>query len=159
MDKDLKRMSRSELVEIIYQYQIREKELLKENEELKEVLADRRIRIDNAGSIAEAALSLSGIFEAAQDAADQYLTELRIASSEADQMAQQLVIEAQNEANRIRKETARECLEMKTRTEAACSQMRQKIAELLDSQENLKSLLQSGGMQEQGQQVEQEQQE
>ena len=40
-------------------------------------LDDRAIIIDRAGSIAEASLQLSGIFEAAQRAADQYLENIR----------------------------------------------------------------------------------
>lgn len=38
----------------------------------------RRIELNEAGSIAEAALKLSGIFEAAQDAADRYLENVRL---------------------------------------------------------------------------------
>ena len=38
----------------------------------------RRIELDEAGSIAEAALRLSGIFEAAQDAADRYLENVKL---------------------------------------------------------------------------------
>lgn len=50
--------------------------------ELKESLeterTQRQIKIDDAGSIAEASLRLNGIFEAAQEAADQYLYNIRL---------------------------------------------------------------------------------
>lgn len=49
-------------------------ELTKEIEEMKE---SRVIELAEAGSIAEAALRLNGIFEAAQQAADQYLMNVR----------------------------------------------------------------------------------
>lgn len=39
--------------------------------------ADRRIELEEAGNIAEAALKLNKVFEAAQKAADQYLYNLR----------------------------------------------------------------------------------
>ena len=42
-------------------------------EELENQLADRRIRLEKAGNIAEAALQLNRIFEAAQKAADDYV--------------------------------------------------------------------------------------
>ena len=45
--------------------------------ELEDKLADRDLRIRESGSIAEAALKVNGIFEAAQAAADQYLENLR----------------------------------------------------------------------------------
>ena len=41
--------------------------------DLEEHRTDRKIKLREAGSIAEAALRLNGIFEAAQAAADQYL--------------------------------------------------------------------------------------
>ncbi len=41
--------------------------------DLEKHRADRRIRLREAGSIAEAALKLNGVFEAAQEAANQYL--------------------------------------------------------------------------------------
>jgi polysaccharide deacetylase 2 family uncharacterized protein YibQ len=56
----------------------------KENEELKRQLReaniklnDRRIMLDKAGSIAEAALQLNDVFELAQKAADQYLENVK----------------------------------------------------------------------------------
>jgi glutathione S-transferase len=45
--------------------------------ELEQKLADRRIELDEAGSIAEAALRLNRIFEAAQEAAQQYLDNVK----------------------------------------------------------------------------------
>lgn len=42
----------------------------------------RRIELNEAGSIAEAALKLSGIFEAAQDAADRYLENVKLQAAE-----------------------------------------------------------------------------
>lgn len=45
--------------------------------QIKEMKASRFIELTEAGSIAEAALRLNGIFEAAQQAADQYLMNIR----------------------------------------------------------------------------------
>ncbi len=46
-------------------------------ETIEEMKASREIELEEAGSIAEAALRLNGIFEAAQEAADQYLMNVR----------------------------------------------------------------------------------
>ena len=72
-DNELKHMSRADLIEIIYQYQSREQEQAQKIAELTALVEDRRINIENAGSIAEAALSLNHVFAAAQAAADQYI--------------------------------------------------------------------------------------
>ena len=72
-DKDLKKMSRAELLELLL-IQTKEVERLQvELADARQALDQRRLHMEKAGSIAEAALSLSGIFEAAQAAASQYL--------------------------------------------------------------------------------------
>ena len=71
--QNLKKLSRAELLETLIAEEKRIDQLEKELEEAREALKDRAIKIENAGSIAEAALKLSGIFEAAQAAVDQYV--------------------------------------------------------------------------------------
>ena len=46
-------------------------------ETIEEMKTSREIELEEAGSIAEAALRLNGIFEAAQEAADQYLANVK----------------------------------------------------------------------------------
>ena len=78
-EKDLlKKLSRQDLLEMLIESEKHVEQLEKELEEAKEKLSDRRIMIENSGSIAEAALKLSGIFEAAQAAADQYLENIGV---------------------------------------------------------------------------------
>ena len=76
-DQELRRLSRSELLEMLV-------EQMKENEELKiklkraqMKLRNRQIAIDEAGSIAEAALKLNEVFEADDKAAKEYLDNVR----------------------------------------------------------------------------------
>ncbi len=75
-DRELRRLGRAELVDIIYELQSRNQQCEAEIEKLQKALDDKILKIASAGSIAEAALKLSGIFEAAQAAADQYLASL-----------------------------------------------------------------------------------
>lgn len=76
-DKEVSKLNRKELLEILLCMSKENEQLKKEIEELKEELKSRRIIIENSGSIAEAALKLNGIFEAAQQSADQYLENIR----------------------------------------------------------------------------------
>lgn len=64
-EKELRRMSRPELIEIIYALKSNEESLQKKNAHLEEQLNDRTIQISEAGSIAEAALQLNDIFSTA----------------------------------------------------------------------------------------------
>lgn len=76
-NKELKRLNRAELLEMLLE-QSKEVERLKiQNQQLISQLESRQIKIDNAGSIAEAALQLNEVFAAAQKAADQYLENVR----------------------------------------------------------------------------------
>lgn len=59
-DRELRRMSRSELIEILYQQKKIEEELRRELKEVSEKLESREMKIRKAGSIAEAAISIPG---------------------------------------------------------------------------------------------------
>ena len=76
ISKELKRLSRRELVDIIYQLKKNEQEMQEEIESLKNELLDKRIRISTAGSIADAAISVTHLFSTAQMTADLYLREI-----------------------------------------------------------------------------------
>lgn len=100
-DKEFKRLNRSQLIDIIYQLQVKQKELEDENLKLKEELADKRIRMSQAGNIAEAALAIHNVMQAAQDAAAQYLEEIRIMRIETEEKCQRLLEKAQKDADSI----------------------------------------------------------
>lgn len=77
---ELKRLSRSDLLEMLIE-QVKENDRLKaELEEKDRQLRDKSIKIRECGSIAEAALKLNGVFEAAQAAAQQYLDNVKAAA-------------------------------------------------------------------------------
>lgn len=140
-DKELKRMSRSDLIEIIYQYQNREVEQTEKIEELTAQLGERRSHIENAGSIAEAALSMNHVFEAAQAAADQFLEEVRAANADKEAQGRQIIARAQAEADAIREKTQRDCKTMTEDAKRECDAMYAQITKLLKSYEELRSLL------------------
>lgn len=73
LDKELKRMSRKELIEIIDAMKTREEELLAENAELKEELSHKSFPIKESSSADEATQELSRVLEHAQRAAAEYL--------------------------------------------------------------------------------------
>ncbi|MBR0378556.1 MAG: DNA repair protein [Lachnospiraceae bacterium] len=77
LEKDLKKLRRTELLEIMLDQSYEIDQLRKRVKELEEQLEDRRIKIENAGSIAEASLQLTKVFEEAQKAADLYLENVR----------------------------------------------------------------------------------
>lgn len=97
-DRELRKMNRAELIEIIYALQKDENEQRVEIERLRAQLDERILRIENAGSIAEAALSVNHIFEDAQNAAEQYLESIRVTQETAEAESQRIVSEAETQA-------------------------------------------------------------
>ncbi|MGT2722383.1 hypothetical protein [Streptococcus porcinus] len=75
--KDLKKLSRKELLELLLEQQLLIEKQEKELKEIKVKLNNQKIEIEDSGTLAEASLRLSGIFEAAQEAADIYLKNIK----------------------------------------------------------------------------------
>ena len=101
-DKELRRLSRSELLEMLIAQTAENDRLKTRLEQAEAQLQDRRIAIDKAGSLAEAALSLNGVFQAADAAAQQYLENIQRISSQQDAFCRALKEKAENEAAQIR---------------------------------------------------------
>ena len=76
-DKQLQKLSRRQLLEILVEQGRKIEQLEAQLERANSRLADRAIKIENAGSIAQAAMALTDIFEKAQQAADLYLKNIK----------------------------------------------------------------------------------
>ena len=100
-DKEFKRLSRSQLIEIIYQFQIKVEELTQENQTLNTALEDKRLRITRAGNIADAALEVNNVMQSAQNAAQQYLEEIRSLYAEIDEECERIREKTNKEADAV----------------------------------------------------------
>lgn len=99
-EKELKRLSRSELLELLL-IQTRERELLEEKlEEAERKLEDRQLRMEKAGDIAQAALAINGVMEAAQAAARQYLESIERMERETRQHCEEMRNNASRKSGR-----------------------------------------------------------
>lgn len=97
-DKEFKRLSRAQLIDIIYQLQLQIDELTEQKKLLKKALDDKRIRIKNTGNLAEAALEINDCFRSAQKAAEQYLNEIKEMRAETERQRQKIINSACAEA-------------------------------------------------------------
>ena len=96
-NNDLRKLNRYQLLELLVLQTERADNLQARLDKAEEQLRDREIRLSSLGSIAEASLQLSGIFQAAQQVADQYV-------NAAKQQADAIVAEAEAHARRIKGE-------------------------------------------------------
>ena len=100
-DKEFKHLSRSQLIEIIYRLQLQIDELNEQKQVLEDALADKRLRISNTGNLAEAALEINDCFRSAQNAAEQYLNEIKLMREETESERQKILSQARAEASVI----------------------------------------------------------
>ncbi len=81
-EKQLKKLSRRELLEMLVIQTRRVEELEAQLKTANAKLEDRHIQIEDAGNLADAVMRLNQVFEAAEAAAQQYLENIRQRSGE-----------------------------------------------------------------------------
>jgi cell division septum initiation protein DivIVA len=86
-EKDLKKLNRYQLLELLILQTERADKLQDRVEELEKKLKHQDLKIASLGSIAEASLQLGGVFQAAQEAADIYLNTAKERAKEIEEAA------------------------------------------------------------------------
>ena len=119
-DRELRQMHRAELIEIIYTLKQGEDQLKAQNAALTAQLQDRQLRLEKAGSIAQAALELNNVFAAAQAAADDYLHSVRASLADTDAAAANTLSQARSEARRILEQAQADADSLKVQTQQEC---------------------------------------
>jgi hypothetical protein len=143
-DKELRKLTRAELLELLL---VQSKEIDRLNAELAQLqtqMQQREINLTHAGSIAEAALQLNGIFEAAQAAADQYLENIKRPVADTETRCRQMMEETQQKCDELLKNTRLrtsqvwEVIRQEIYSPRLDSTQWQKIADYIDKQLKLK---------------------
>ena len=104
-DKELRKLTRTELLELLLAQSREMDRLNNELEHARQQLSKREIALTQSGSIAEAALQLNGIFEAAQAAADQYLENIRIPMEDTQAQCRQMLEQTQQQCDDLLRST------------------------------------------------------
>lgn len=76
-EKDVRKLNRYQLLELLIVQTERADKLQARLDALEAQMENQELELTSLGSLAEASLQLSGVFEAAQKAADLYLEEAR----------------------------------------------------------------------------------
>ena len=111
-EKELKKLNRYQLLEMLIIQTERANDLQNQLEAAQAKLDSRDVQMTVIGSIAEASLHLNGVFEAAQNAADMYVNEVKartaLMEKEAQQRADNILDEARRKAKWILTEAKKE---------------------------------------------------
>lgn len=88
-EKELKKLNRYQLLELLIIQTERADHLQKELKDTERKLNEQTVKLSALGSIAEAALQIKGVFDAAQEAADMYVNAAKELADEIKEDARQ----------------------------------------------------------------------
>ena len=100
-EKELKKLGKAELVEMLNTQNKKMERLEEELSEARARLEQRDVAISQCGTLSEAALKLSGIFEDADRAAEQYLESIRDREADANLRAEEIIHNAKISAEEM----------------------------------------------------------
>lgn len=124
--KELRKLSRADLIEILIDQSI-EMQSLREKLNKVEVAQERRaMAIDKSGSLAEASLKVSGIFEAAEEACREYAENIKFLSERQEEISARLEEESRRKAEQMLEETRIRCEKMESAAKVSCAEMLEK---------------------------------
>ncbi len=156
VEKNLKKLSRADLIELLLEQTCRVEELEKQLQLAKEQLNDKNLRITEAGSIAQASLQVNNVFESAQKAAVQYLENIRTLSEKQEEIcakreaasveaAKQLILYTREKCRMMEQDTKKRCDEMIVAAEIEAEEIREQaqksFEEFVLSGSDIKALL------------------
>lgn len=118
-DNELRKLSRKDLLQLLLEQSKDYAELKEKYKEAQEKLEKREIVLSKAGSIAEASLTLSGIFEAAERACKQYTDSIASFDKRQEDIEKQSV----REANRILEDAQKSAEDLEKETKIKCENM------------------------------------
>lgn len=144
-DKQLKKLSRADLLTLLIDQSKELEQVRARLEQAEEKLASREIKIAQTGSIAEAALQLNGLFEAAQAAGEQYLENLRVLSTRQETVCAEKERQCDETVAARLSATEKQCKEMvakaKTESQAYWDEVSVKLEAFYREHAGLKELL------------------
>lgn len=113
-EQELKKLKRTELCDLLLE-QVKVIEDLQEKVDIQEEkLAERKVHIDKAGTIAEACFHMNGVLEAAEKAAQQYLENIEMLNTRQEEICAQKEEEINAKVAQMIADTEHAC-EEKTR--------------------------------------------
>jgi len=100
-DREIRSLSKVQILDLLRQQEAEIERLNVENQELRQRMDDRSLKIGQTGSLAEAAFMLSGIMQAAQDTANLYLDNIKATEEQQKEITSQVEREAKERAQML----------------------------------------------------------
>lgn len=140
-DKELKKLSRVDLLEMLVSQSKEIERLQALLDEANAKLDSRVIAISEAGSIANASLQLSGVFTAAEEAASQYLENIKLLSDQQEARCREMEDACAARCEAMRAETEEYCKQEKQNADIYWKSVSAKLQSFYDEHQGLRKLL------------------
>lgn len=129
-EQALRKASREELLELLLESTKEKERLLADMEAMRKEVAETRakmqeytIAVEEAGSIADAAAQVSGVFTAAQKTADIYLANIRRRQEEQEEACKRKQAESEQLAAEMLAKAEKQCSQMERETKMRCEEL------------------------------------
>lgn len=131
-DKELRKLKRIELLELLVKQAEETEQLREQLRQAEDALRDRTLMVQKAGTLAEAAFHLNGVFTAADQAAKDYLDNLRALQERQEAQCAAIEADARQKADQLLAETREKCRQMEQETLQRCRDLVEQIRRQVD---------------------------
>ena len=100
-DRQLRKLNRTDLLKLLLEEKKETEALRKQLQEMQLQLECKQLNLNQSGSLAEAALKLSGIFEAAETACQYYTENIRNLSGRQEEICRKMEQETREKCDRM----------------------------------------------------------
>ena len=136
-EKELRKLSRRQLLELLLKQAEKVEILEGKLREAEDKINDRKIEASEAGTIAEAALRLNGVFAAADAAVDQYLENIKLMNEKQESLMAEAEAEARKRSEEILLETEKRCRLREAKAEKIVRLAYSKLSEMYKQKKSL----------------------
>lgn len=144
-NKELRKMSRSDLLKVLLEQSKEIEELRNKLDAAETQLKTRKLELKDAGSIADAALKVNHVFEVVQEAADQYLENIEQINNQQTEICRKLIADAEYRCKEMEKQTKNRCAQMmskaKKESQEYWDETNKKLEEFVCRHEELREIL------------------
>lgn len=116
-------------------------ELREQLENAQAQLRERQIVCERAGTMADAAMTLSGVFKAADDAAAQYLENIRQFTEQQRRICEQIEQTTRDKAEAMLRETEERCRAREKEADAYWAKLSEKLEQFCAEHKEVRDLL------------------
>lgn len=140
-DKELKKLHRRELLELLVQQTEDNEGLQAQIDVLTMQLQSRNLNISKAGSLAEAVMQINDMFRTADAVAKQYLDNVRDLVDKQEEICAQMEQECQEHCDEMIAEAERECEAKKQEAETFWQDITTRLERFYDEHKGLREML------------------